>query len=278
MFAGRKLIIATKHKKETVIDPLFRNAFDVECFVDPFFDSDTLGTFTGEIERKEDPITTLRQKCLLAMDSNACDLGVASEGSFGPHPSYFFVPADDELMIFIDKKNNLEIIARSVSTSTNFNGKYITTEKELFEFAALVDFPSHGLIIQKNKNDFSFIQKGIHDQNELLNHFNFCLEKFDGAYIETDMRAMHNPMRMKVIEDVATQLIEKIKSRCPECLTPGFTVTELIEGLPCEWCNSPTSSIITHRYSCTKCDYKEDRNYPHGKKFEEPMYCNNCNP
>ena len=103
MFVGRKLIIATKHKKENVIAPLFRKAFEVECFVDPFFDTDSLGTFTGEIERKEDPVTTLRQKCLLAMESNGCDLGIASEGSFGPHPSFFFMPSDDELMIFIDK-------------------------------------------------------------------------------------------------------------------------------------------------------------------------------
>ena len=49
MFVGRKLIIATKHKKENVIAHLFRKAFEVECFVDPFFDTDRLGTFTGEI-------------------------------------------------------------------------------------------------------------------------------------------------------------------------------------------------------------------------------------
>ena len=182
MFVGRKLIIATKHKKENVIAPLFREAFEVECFVDPFFDTDILGTFTGEIERKEDPVTTLRQKCLLAMESNGCDLGIASEGSFGPHPSFFFMPSDDELMIFIDKKNNLEILARNLSTSTNFNGKYITNEKELIQFAASVEFPSHGLIIQKDKNDFSFIQKGIHDKKELLNQFNFCLENFIERY------------------------------------------------------------------------------------------------
>lgn len=278
MFVGRKLIIATKHKKENVIAPLFRKAFEVECFVDPFFDTDSLGTFTGEIERKEDPVTTLRQKCLLAMESNGCDLGIASEGSFGPHPSFFFMPSDDELMIFIDKKNNLEILARNLSTSTNFNGKYITNEKELIQFAASVVFPSHALIIQKDKNDFSFIQKGIHDKKELLNQFNFCLENFNGAYVETDMRAMHNPMRMQVIEEVTVQLIEKIQSKCPACSTLGFSIGELIAGLPCEWCGYPTSSIRYRRYVCAKCDYTEDKLHPNGKKFEEPMYCNICNP
>lgn len=278
MFAGRKLIIATKHKKETVIEPLFRDAFEVECFVDPIFDSDLLGTFTGEIERMGDPISTLRQKCLLAMDSNNCDLGVASEGSFGPHPSYFFIPADDELIIFIDKKYNLEIMARSLSTATNFNGKYISNEKELIEFATLVDFPSHGLIIKKDMDDLSFIKKGIHDETELLKHFNFCLKYYSGAYIETDMRAMHNPMRMEVIKDAAIRLIQKINSKCPKCSVPGFSIGELIEGLPCNYCGNPTNSILFHRFLCAQCNYQEDEKYPNGKKSEEPMFCNFCNP
>jgi hypothetical protein len=33
-----------------------------------------------------------------------CDLGVASEGSFGSHPSIFIASADDEFLIFIDTK------------------------------------------------------------------------------------------------------------------------------------------------------------------------------
>ncbi len=278
MFTGRKLIIATKHKKETVIEPLFRKAFGVECFVDPTFDSDLLGTFTGEIERVEGPMDTLRQKCLLAMQSNNCDLGLASEGSFGSHPSYFFVPADDELMIFIDQKYNLEIMARSLSTATNFNGKYLTNEKELKEFATLVDFPSHGLIIKKDKGDLSFIKKGIHEEIELFKHFNYCLNRFGGAYIETDMRAMHNPMRMEVIRDAAIRLIEKINSKCPKCSVPGYSIGELIKGLPCNYCGNPTNSILCHSYTCAHCDYQEEKMHPNGKKFEEPMYCDICNP
>lgn len=31
-------------------------------------------------------------------------LGIASEGSFGPHPSMFFISADDEFLIYMDKK------------------------------------------------------------------------------------------------------------------------------------------------------------------------------
>ncbi len=123
MFLNRKLLIATKHQKESVIAPILEKELGVICFVDETFDTDTLGTFTGEIERELDPISTAREKCLRAMKVNNCNLGIASEGSFGPHPSIFFVTADDEFLIFIDKLNNIEVVVRELSTSTNFNGK-----------------------------------------------------------------------------------------------------------------------------------------------------------
>ena len=90
MFEGRTLIIATKHQKEKVIVPLFEKQFGARCKVSINFDTDTLGTFTGEIEREHDALTTLRNKCLMAMELNNCDLGVANEGSFGPHPELIF--------------------------------------------------------------------------------------------------------------------------------------------------------------------------------------------
>jgi hypothetical protein len=50
LFKNRRLLIATKHEKEKVIALLEKNG--VICFVNENFDTDLLGTFTGEIERK----------------------------------------------------------------------------------------------------------------------------------------------------------------------------------------------------------------------------------
>ena len=121
MFEDRNLIIATKHKKEDVIAPILEKELGVKCFVSSDLDTDLLGTFTGEIERKEDPVSSARNKCYMAMELTNCDLAIASEGSFGPHPTLFFIPADDEILVFVDKKNGLEIIAREISTESNFN-------------------------------------------------------------------------------------------------------------------------------------------------------------
>jgi hypothetical protein len=278
MFENRKLIIATKHRKESVIAPILEKELGVRCFVDETFDTDLLGTFTGEVERQLDPISTAREKCLQAMKINDCELGIASEGSFGPHPSLFFVSADDEFLIFIDKKNNLEIIARELSTETNFNGKELKSENELLDFAQSIGFPAHGLILRQSKDDFSEIHKGITDPEILKTTFENLCSNHHSVYVETDMRAMLNPTRMEVIKKAAEKLVEKIKSACPVCQMPGFVISQAKRGLECSLCGSPTNSTRSYLYQCQHCNFTKEEMYPNKKTAEDPMYCDYCNP
>lgn len=278
MFKDRRLVIATMHGKEKVIAPLLERELGVTCIVPEMLNTDLLGTFTGEREREDDPLTTARKKCLLAMELTGCDLGIANEGSFGPHPSLYFIGADDELVLFIDKKNNLEIIAREISTETNFNYKEISHEKELLEFANQVLFPSHGLILRKSRQEHTDIIKGITDMDTLLDTFKTMASKYSKLGVETDMRAMLNPTRMKVIEIATKKLIEKIQSTCPNCQMPGFSITDATTGLPCDLCGSPTRSVLAYIYQCRHCSFSEEKKYPHQKQTEDPMYCDRCNP
>jgi hypothetical protein len=266
MFHKRKLLIATKHQKEKVIAPILEKELGVCCFIDETFDTDTLGTFSGEVERELDPISTAREKCLRAMKQNGCDLGVASEGSFGPHPSMFFISADDEFLIFIDTKNNIEVVVREISTSTNFNGKYVQSQKELFEFAEQVGFPAHGLILRKSNDENKDIRKGITESEILKNSFDYFFSKYNSVYAETDMRAMYNPARMKVIEKATDKLVQKIKSTCPQCQMPGFGITDAKSGLKCNLCGSPTRSILSYIYICGHFGYKKEEIYPNKKQ------------
>lgn len=278
MFKKRKLVIATMHGKEKVIAPLLEKALDVTCIVPEILNTDLLGTFTGEKEREDDPLTTVRKKCLLAMEATGCDLGIANEGSFGPHPSLYFIGADDELVLFIDKKNNLEIIARELSTETNFSYKEISHEQELLDFASQVSFPSHGLILRKSREESTGIVKGITDRSILLDTYRAMASAYPVVYVETDMRAMFNPTRMSVIETATKKLIEKIQSTCPQCQIPGFSITDAKNGLRCDLCGSPTRSVLAYIYQCTHCGFSEEKMYPHNKQTEDPMYCDRCNP
>lgn len=277
-FKKLDIVIATKHQKENVIAPIFERALEAHCFTPKNFDTDLFGSFTGEFDRKDSPVETLKKKCKEAMLLTNCNLGIASEGSFGPHPYIPFAYADEELMIFMDKKNGLEIIEREISVQTNFNSAIIKSIKELNEFAERVKFPTHGLILQGSTTDFVDIKKGITDRIMLETHFHYLIDKYGAASIQTDMRAMYNPTRMEVIEKLAHKLIKKIKSTCPQCQTPGLGITNATKGLPCSLCGQETQSILSYTYACTKCDYQKEEKYPHHKIVEEPMYCDYCNP
>ena len=278
IFSGRKLCIATKHGKEKVIAPILEEAFGVNCFVPDDFDTDQLGTFSGEVERVDAPIEAARKKCLLAMEQSQCDLAIASEGSFGNHPNLFFVPANEEFIVLIDKKNQLEIIARHLTTETNFNGQSVTTTSELETFAESAGFPDHALILKSSEKDWGYIQKGINSARALHASFQKCMKEHGAVFVETDMRAMLNPLRMVAIEEAAERLKQKMDSTCSNCQTPGFDLVELQPGLPCKSCTMPTKSALHAIYRCSKCNFEKKNIFPNGKTEEDPMYCDFCNP
>ena len=278
IFDGRSILIATKHQKETVIAPLLKQELNLDSFTPRHFDTDRYGTFCGTVVRKDDPLTTLRRKCIDAMDQYGYDLALASEGSFGSHPSIAFVAADDECMMLIDRKNNLEIVSRELSTDTNFRAEMIYDRNQLREFIEQALFPSHGLMISRSADDRSDISKGICTVTALYDMFDHFIEQYGQAYIQTDMRAMHNPTRMRVIEAAAKKLIVKMQSYCPECGTCGFDIRQARTGLLCEYCNLPTTSLLSHIYVCQRCAYRREVMYPYQKIHENPMYCDYCNP
>jgi hypothetical protein len=278
MFKGRRLLIATKHGKEQVLAPLLEEALGVSCFTHGGFDTDTLGTFSGELARTLDPVSAAREKCLRAAKAAGCDLVVGSEGSFGPHPLMPFVACDEEILLFLDLKNNLEIITRELSAATNFAAAELEDEQELERFAQAAGFPEHALILRKSPQDILDMRKGIRDAEELRQHFRLLKANYGKAYLETDMRAHCNPSRMSVIRQAGVQLIGKIQSCCPACAYPGFDVVEVRRGLECGLCGEPTRSALCHVYRCKNCGMVREEMYPNGKMQEDPMYCDVCNP
>jgi hypothetical protein len=92
------------------------------------------------------------------------------------------------------------------------------------------------------------------------------------------MRALFNPLRMAVIGEATRKLLELLESTCPACATPGFTVTEVKRGLPCELCGLPTNSASRHLSRCAQCGHTAEHRFPVGKTAEDPMFCSFCNP
>lgn len=277
-FGGRTLVIATRHQKEKVLKPLLEQALGVKVVVPKNFDTDDFGTFSGEVEREGSPLETARRKCMAAHESTGESLVLASEGSFGGHPVLGFLPSDEEILLLKDFRRDVEIKAKVISTSTNFSAnEYCDWEPVLF-FASQVSFPSHALIVRGAKDDYTEIHKGITDWQKLKDSFYYFQNKFGKAYIETDMRALYNPTRLKVIREAAEKLIGIVNTLCPVCEGPGFEVREVVKGLPCSQCSAPTQSVKAHVYICQHCGHAETKRFPHEKEKEDPMFCDECNP
>jgi hypothetical protein len=273
LFTCRNLVIATKHGKESVIAPLFAQAFETNAISLPDFDTDKFGTFSGEVERKGDAYETARLKIKAALKLTGETLAIASEGSFGPHPQIGFIPADEEILMLVDTKNNIEITAHKISTSTNYAQLDCTSWDEIRNFAIQAGFPSHGLILKKDNK----IIKGIIAWEELQRGFTKLKSEFSTVSVETDMRAMLNPTRMKVIQEATELLIEKIKCACPSCGFAGFAVHERVAGLPCNSCGKPSLFSLKHIYRCEHCEFEQEKLFPEGSVCD-PMYCESCNP
>ncbi len=272
------MIIATKHQKEKVIAPICEANLGVKCIVPDNLDTDQLGTFSGEIERKLSPVESARQKCLMAMELTGADLAISNEGSFGAHPGFFLSSADDEIVMLVDQKNNIEILGRKLSAETNFGGEEASSLSEAKRIAAEFKFNSHGLILRYRKNDPEILYKGITSRTDFEKGVENILDSNGKVWIETDMRALYNPSRMAVIEQATINLIDKAKSLCPSCHCPGFSIRKVIPGLPCFACDFPTKSTLAHLYECQKCHYINRKEHPNNKFTESPQFCDYCNP
>ncbi len=280
-FNNRIAVLATMHKKERVIAPLFDRELSIKVTV-PQLDTDKFGSFTREIERSGSQIEAARLKAQQALSLTGESLGVASEGSFAPHPSLPYIPCNREIVILIDKENDLEIIGEELSTDTNHSHLKVSDIQQAIDFAEKVGFPEHGLVVMLNDypENSDEIIKGINTQETLIAAVNNSLTKSPNrkVHLETDMRAMYNPTRMKNIEKATYNLIAKINCLCPKCSTPGFDIIQRIPGLPCEWCSAPTSLTSSAIYKCQKCNFRKEQLFPDGKQFANPAQCMYCNP
>lgn len=278
IFKNRTAVLITKHKKDEVIFPILAQTGMNLKLLDTI-DTDTFGTFTRDIDRNGTQLEAARYKALKAIEKTGQSLAIASEGSFVSHPTIYFVPANIELVFLIDITNNIEIVGWEISTDTNFCHAEISDVEEAKEFAKKGGFPSHGIVVRPDDNN-GMLFKGITSEKILEEAVikSMGASQNGKALIETDMRAMYNPKRMKVIEKATINLLNKIKSLCPECGWLGFEITEWIHGLPCENCFFPTRGIAKHIYQCKTCNHKKEIKYPDNQKYSEPRFCDFCNP
>jgi len=280
-YQNQPVALATMHQKEAILSEPFSKMLGMQLVVPSELNTDSLGTFTGEIARTDTMENTALKKAKMGMDASGLSCGIATEGSFGPHPYLPFMPCNHEVIVFMDKKRDLVLMEKIYTYKTNFSFLDRKPGEDITGFLKQIDFPQHGLIVKpKRLLDSELIFKGIRDFSELTNAIKVCeREAEEGVvHLETDMRAHMNPMRQAVIRDLALKLIHKIGKECPGCDMPGFGCVEFELGLPCEECGTSTEFVHYEIHGCTKCDYREKVKPAGGLIFANPKYCGYCNP
>lgn len=280
-YQGRKVALATKHQKQRVLGPPLRATVGLKMCVPDGLDTDLLGTFSGEVDRQGTAQEVALRKARLGMSVAGLTLGLASEGSFGPHPQLLLVPVDHELLAFVDDEGGIEVVEQILSSRTNFAHDAARTPEDLKDFLERARFPSHGVIVRPNSGlQPGLLFKGITKFDGLKKALEQCASaSADGlAHVETDMRAHMNPTRRQVLREVAMVLGRRLATLCLKCQTPGWGLVDMVRGLPCEWCGGETDLVRTEIHGCPRCEYRESYPRRDGLRVASPGNCPWCNP
>ncbi len=278
-YRGQNVALATKHEKQRAIAPPLAATPGLRVQL-AAVDTDELGTFSGEIERRGTARETVLAKARLGIAATGIPRGLASEGSFGPHPGAFMIPAGHELLAFVDQQRGIEVIEQRLCLHTNYAQTTARNTAGLGDFLHAVRFPAHALVVRPNAGPIAPLTKGLITLAQLDGAIRRAARASpDGlAHIETDMRAHHNPTRHRQLALLARQLARRLTAQCPACQTPGWGVTEVERGLPCEWCHQPTELVALEVRSCPSCPHQERSPRPDGLQYADPGRCAHCNP
>ena len=274
-------VIATMHGKETVIAPLLQGALGLRTELPTDFDTDCFGTFSGDVPRVDTALATARAKIAAAFKQVPhAHIGIASEGSFGPHPLLPMIPIDNELLLLIDRRAGIEVAGHHATPRTNYAHCVVTAAEAAVAFAQRIGFPAHGLIVigalDGKPAPAHMLRKNLTTLPELLVAVADGIAVCGAAMLQTDMRAHRNPTRMRAIRRATIDLVRRYRSRCPRCARAGFVITERLPGLPCPACNAPTRMLRATASVCTGCGccYEQAGE----AASADPDGCDHCNP
>jgi len=276
-YSGQHVALLTQHGKQMPLSEVLGQSLGCQLVHVTEYDTDQLGTFTRDIARSGSQLDAARAKARIGMALSKLPIGLASEGSFGPDPISFMLPHNLELLVWIDDRLGIEIVA-TASGRTNFSHKTVKHWEEAQRFAESAGFPEHYLIVRPGDEHHPEFRKGLSNWDSLRDAVNWALAKSTDcqAFIETDMRAFANPTRMQNICRAAEALMQKLQSHCPVCGAPGFAKSGVIRGLPCEDCGQPTEEAKADIHRCVRCEYQTVTDRETG--FAAAGKCSYCNP
>lgn len=279
VYGGRRICLTTLHGKERALARPFAVGLGA-CLEVSSCDTNRLGTFSGEVVRLDSALATCRQKALMGLEHSGLQLGLASEGSFGPHPSAPMLPIGQELLVFIDLDRGLTVVEQRLEWRTNYAQKHLRSDEDLERWLQQVGFPAHGLIARPASAVRGPWHHDLCSRVDLNNALEACRrdDPHGEVWLETDMRAHRNPTRMRSIRRLGAALVRRLRCSCPSCGSPGWGLVETVPGLPCETCGTATDGTLLEVWGCPCCAHRERRPRRDGLTRASAAHCPWCNP
>jgi hypothetical protein len=278
VYQDSQVAFLTQHGKEHLVRDRLEASLGCQLVHTAAYDTDLLGTFTKEVARQGSQLDAARAKAQIGMRLTGLHIGMASEGAFGPDPFVGFVPWNSEVLIWVDQQLGLEVQGFAHGPAQSVQ-KTLHSLDELHSFVAHANFPSHFLNLRPEHAHTAAWQKGIHDGQALTHAFHLAQSQSagGGVVVENDLRAFSNPTRQALIRQAMDDLIQKLRSACPQCAKPGFGLTKNQPGLPCRACARPTQLALAEVWQCPSCNFQEQRAVKRAESAD-PARCDFCNP
>ena len=218
-YRGRDIAMASLHGKQQILARPLRSGLGLRLLHAAAVDTDQFGSFSGERPRRLEARLTCQRMAEAALEALALELGVASEGSFGPHPAVPLLPVGHEWLCFVDRRDGLVISEQLLSRSTNYSSCRGDNPEAIAGWLA----------------------KGVHSPPQLAALMAEAARRspLRQAWLETDRRAHCNPTRRRAIRQLAFRLVRRVASPCPACRAPGWGPVDTTAGLPCRDCAWP---------------------------------------
>jgi hypothetical protein len=277
-YANQRIGLATMHEKERALAPAFRRVLGAEIVVPPI-DTDTLGTFSGEVPRPDALVETAILKAEMVFEAMPdVECAVASEGSYGPIERLPLVPSGVELLAFVDRKRGIRHVETMPTHRTTWRlQRFAKGDPDRLLALKGMGFPRFGVFVVCS-SDMSKPIKNLATVDAVIAAMDREAERSeDGlAVLYSDMRAHMNPMRMKVLRAAAFKLAKRLQRLCPRCQAPGFGPVGARRGLPCEGCGEPTHWIDFEIDGCTVCGHAASRPRKDGRRTASRLSCKAC--
>lgn len=281
-YAGRRAVLATMHGKASVVAPRLRDALGLTVETATGIDTDALGTFTGEVPRLGSMRDTAIAKARLGMAATGLRIGIASEGSYGPHPLLPLVPGGIELMVLVDDTRGIVITEHLLVDAPAYAHAEVAHARQLEEFLSRIGFPDHAVIVKPNlpATPPAPLRKGLRSARAVAEAVARCTASSRDrlAFVQTDMRAHMNPTRMAAIGDLARRLGARAALSCPACAMPGYGRVDVQTGLPCCCCGHPSELVRYEIFGCAACAHRQRLPRADGLACADPGQCPRCNP